>query len=88
MEVIVEGDGLSLNKNSDYKDKETGAITEGKYKFGMLIESEIANGSIRHEVLYITIPDSRVKEFEAQIGKKTKVKCNVISKGQISFYVK
>lgn len=88
MKVTIEGNGLSVQKSNDYKDKETGEITPGKHKLGMLIESEMASGSIRHDVLYITIPESRVKEFEAQIGKKIQVKCNVISKGQISFYVK
>lgn len=88
MKVIIEGTLLSIFKNNDYKDKETGEVTQGKHKLGMLIESELANGSIRHDVQDITIPDSRVKEFESQIGKKVQVKCDIMSKGQISFYVK
>lgn len=88
MKVIIEGMLLSIYKSNDYKDKETGEVSEGKHKMEFVIENELANGSIRHDMQDITIPDSRVKEFEAQIGKKIQIKCNVISKGQISFYVK
>lgn len=88
MKVIIEGQVLSVYKSTDYKNKETGEVTQGKYKLGILIETELANGSIRHDVQDITIPDSRVKEYEAQISKKVQVKCDVMSKGQISFYIK
>ena len=88
MKVIVEGQVLSIFKSNDYKDKETGEVSQGKYKMELIIENELANGSIRHDMQSITIPDNRVKEFEAQIGKKVQVKCDIMSKGQISFYVK
>ena len=88
MKVTIEGLLLALYKNNDFKDKQTGEVSQGKYKLELVIDNELANGSIRHDMLDITIPDNRVKEYEAQIGKKVQVKCDVISKGQISFYVK
>ncbi len=88
MKVIIEGQLLSIYKNNDYKDKETGEVSQGKHKLQLLIENELANGSIRHDMQDITIPDGRIKEYESQIGKKVQVKCDVMSKGQISFYVK
>lgn len=88
MKAIIEGLLYSILKNNDYKDKETGEVSVGKHKLEVIIENDLANGSIRHDMQTITIPDSRVKEFEAQIGKKVQVKCDIMSKGQISFYVK
>lgn len=88
MKVILEGQVLAVYKSNDYKDKETGEVSQGKHKMELIIENELANGSIRHDMQSITIPGSRVKEFEAQIGKKVQVKCDIMSKGQISFYVK
>lgn len=88
MKAIVEGTVSSIFKNNDYKDKETGEVSQGKHKLQLLIENELANGSIRYDIQDITIPDSRVKEFESQIGKKVQVKCDIMSKGQISFYMK
>jgi len=88
MKIIIEGTLLSIYKSNDYKDKETGEVTQGKNKLELVIETELANGSIRHEMQDISIPDNRVKEFESQIGKKVQVKCDIMSKGQISFYVK
>lgn len=88
MKVIIEGQLLSVYKNNDFKDKETGNVSEGKHKLQLLIENELSNGSIRHEMQDISIPLERVKEFEDQIGQRVQVKCDVLSKSQVSFYVK
>jgi len=88
MKVIIEGTLLSIYKSNDFKDKETGEVSHGKHKLQLLVENELQNGSIRHDMQDISIPDIRVKEYEAQIGKKVQVKCDIMSKGQISFYVK
>ena len=88
MKVIIEGLLMSIYKNNDFKDRETGEVSQGKHKLQLLVENELQNGSIRHDMQDISIPDSRVKEYEAQLNKKVQVKCDVISKGQISFYVK
>lgn len=88
MKVIIEGQVLAVYKKNDYKDKETGEVSQGKYKLELVIDNELQNGSVKHEMLDITIPDGRVKEYETQIGKKVQVKCDIMSKGQISFYVK
>lgn len=88
MKIIIEGMLLSIYKSNDFKDKETGEISHGKNKLQMVLESELQNGSVKNEMLDISIPDNRVKEFETQVGKKVQVKCDIMSKGQISFYVK
>lgn len=88
MKVIIEGQLLSVYKNNDFKNKETGDVTEGKHKLQLLIETELQNGSVKNDMQDITIPDSKVKEFETQIGQRVQVKCEVLSKSQVSFYVK
>lgn len=88
MKVIIEGQLLSIYKSNDFKDKETGEVSQGKHKLTLVIENELSNGSIRHEMQDISIPDARVKEFEKQIGQRVQVKCDVVSKSQVSFYVK
>lgn len=88
MKVIIEGQLLSIYKGNDFKDKETGDITLGKHKLQLLIESELQNGSVKNDMQDISIPETRVKEFETQIGQKVQVKCDVVSKSQVSFYVK
>jgi len=88
MKVIIEGQLLSIYKGNDFKDKETGDITLGKHKLQLLVESELQNGSVKNDMQDISIPDTRVKEFETQIGQRVQVKCDVVSKSQVSFYVK
>lgn len=88
MKIIIEGMLHSIHKSNDFKDKETGKETQGKHKLEVLVADELPNGSIKHEMQYISIPDNRFKEFESQVGKKVQVKCDVVSKSQVSFYVK
>ncbi len=88
MKVIIEGQLLSIYKGNDFKDKETGEVSQGKHKLQLLIESELQNGSVKHDMQDISIPETRIKEFENQIGQKVQVKCDVVSKSQVSFYVK
>ncbi|MDO9207635.1 MAG: hypothetical protein Q7T91_05230 [Sulfuricurvum sp.] len=88
MKVIIEGMLLSIYKSNDFKDKETGEVSHGKHKLQLLVESELQNGSVKNDMQDISIPDARVKEFETQVGQKVHVKCDVVSKSQVSFYVK
>lgn len=88
MKIIIEGQLLSIYKSNDFKDKETGDVTQGKHKLQLLVESELQNGSVKNDMQDISIPDARVKEFETQVGQKIQVKCDVVSKSQVSFYVK
>ena len=89
MKVIIEGKLLSLYRAPDFKDKETGeVVSEGKHKLQLLVETELSNGQHKTELQDISIPDQRVKEYEAQIGKTVQVKCDYVAKSQVSFYVK
>lgn len=79
---------MGLHKNPDFKDKTTGEIVStGKYKLELLVKTELSNGSVKHDMQYISIPDEQVKQYEAQIGKEVKVECSYISKSPVSFYV-
>jgi hypothetical protein len=88
MKIIIEGMLLSIYKSNDFKDKETGEVSHGKHKLQLLVENELQNGSVKNEMQDISIPDTRVKEYEVQIGKKVQVKCDFVTKGQINFYIK
>lgn len=88
MKIIIEGMLMSIYRNNDFKDKESGEVTQGKQKLQVLVENTLDNGSIKHEMQDISIPDSRVKEYEAQVGKKVQVRCDLMSKTPVIFYVK
>lgn len=88
MKIIIEGMLMSIYRNNDFKDKESGEVTQGKQKLQILVENTLENGSIKHEMQDISIPDNRVKEYEAQVGKKVQVKCDLMSKTPVIFYVK
>lgn len=88
MKVSISGKLMSLYKSPDFKDKTSGEIVStGKHKLSILVESILSNGSKKHDIQDISIPDSQVKNYEAQIGKEVNVNCSFISKSQVSFYV-
>ncbi len=78
---------MSLYKKPDFRDKDSGEITPGKHNLEILVEAELSNGSIKHDMQDISIPDSKVEEYKAQIGKEVNVQCSYVSKSNVSFYV-
>ena len=86
-QVILEGNLIGLFKKPDFKDKSTGEVTEGKHTLQLLIDTKLSNGSIKQEMQDITIPNNKVSEYENQKGKKVQVRCNYISKSNVSFFV-
>lgn len=87
MKVIIEGLLSSVYRTPDFKNKETGEITEGKYKLQLLVDNVLTNGSVEKDILRISIPENQVKEYEAQVDNKIQVICQYFSKSQVSFYV-
>lgn len=88
MKVSIKGKLLSLYRSPDYKDRTTGEVVSiGKHKLSILVETELSNSSVKHNIQDISIPDAQVKDYELQIGKEINVDCNFISKSQVSFYV-
>ena len=88
MKVSIKGKLLSLYKSPDFKDKETGEVMSvGKYKLQLLVDTELSNGSVKQDMQDVSIPDEKLKEYEAQIGKDVNVTCSYVSKSQVSFYV-
>lgn len=83
MKIIIEGMLMSIYRSNTFKDKETGQETQGKQKLNIVISHSLDDGSIKHEIQDISIPDHRVKEYEAQIGKKVQIKCDCSSKTPI-----
>lgn len=88
MKVSIQGKLMSLYKAPDFKDKDTGEVTSiGKHKLQLLVETKLSNGSVKHDMQDISIPDEQLKSYEGQIGKEVNVSCNYVSKSQVSFYV-
>ena len=88
MKVIIEGQLLSTYKNPDFKDKDTGEVSEGKNKVQLLVETKLSNGSVKHEMQDISIPDSKVAEYKSKVGQKIQLQCNYMSQSTVNFYVK
>lgn len=87
MQISIHGKLLSLYKKPDFKDKNTGEINVGKHILQLLVDTELSNGSVKQDMQDVSIPDTQVKDYQAQIGKEVNVKCSFISKSQVSFYI-
>lgn len=88
MKVSIKGKLLSLYRAPDFKDRDTGEVlSTGKHKLQLLVETTLNNGSVKHDMQDISIPDVQVKEYENQIGKEINVECSFMSKTPVNFYI-
>ena len=87
MTVIVEGKMFGGYQKPDFTDKETGEVVKGKYYIQLMVASTLKNGQIKKELVDISLPSERVKDYEGQDGKTVQVRCNYISnKEKVVFY--
>lgn len=64
---------INTYKSSDYKNKETGVTTEGRNKLQLLVETPMKNGSIKKELIDLSVkPEVYLKHKDA-IGKTIEV---------------
>ncbi|MDD5400241.1 MAG: hypothetical protein PHQ93_03515 [Sulfurimonas sp.] len=87
MKIIIEGMLISTYVKPDFKDKDSGEVTKGKPVLQLLVDTELSNGSIKQEMQDISIPIEKLSQYKDQVGKKVQVKCNFMSKSNVSFFV-
>mgnify|MGYP007066216316 CR=1 FL=1 len=66
MRISIRGKLMSLYKKPDFRDKDSGEITPGKHNLEILVEAELSNGSIKH--------DMKISVFQTQRLKSIKLK--------------
>jgi hypothetical protein len=86
MTVIVEGKMFGGYQKPDFTNKETGEVAKGKYVIQLMVANMLKNGQIKKELVDISLPPERVKDYEGQDGKTVQVRCDYISKEKVVFY--
>lgn len=86
MTHYIEGTIKNIYQTNEYVNKETGETTPPKFKVQLEDQIELKNGSVKFETTDISVPDKVAIELKAQIGKLVKIKCGMITKGQVTFY--
>jgi len=86
MNVIVEGQLINIFKTSDFKDKETGEVKEGKNKLQLMCNTILNNNERKNELFDITIPEFRIEEYKDKVGEQVKVQCSFYAKGTVTFF--
>jgi hypothetical protein len=86
MRVLVEGPLFNVFKRDDYENKKTGEVTRGKRYVQIKVEREQKNGSIKHDILDISLDYDDNKKYEEMIGKVVQIPCGVIADGKVTFY--
>ncbi|MDQ1244005.1 MAG: hypothetical protein QG559_1051 [Campylobacterota bacterium] len=78
MNVTIEGIYLNGYAKPDYKDKQTGEVSQGDFIVQIQQKKELSNGSVQME--YFDIPVDRALEKQYannQTGDAVSVLCNV-----------
>lgn len=77
---------LNIYTSNEYRSPETGeVISEAKIKLQLMTNRKMKNGSIKQELLDITLPKEKLPLYENKVGKDVDVSVGIISK-QYSFY--
>jgi hypothetical protein len=77
---------LNIYTSNEYRNPETGeVISEAKIKLQLMTNRKMKNGSIKQELLDITLPKEKLPLYENKVGKDVDVSVGIISK-QYSFY--
>lgn len=87
MKVSIKGKLLSIYKATDFTDKQSGEVSEGKNKLQMLIPTTLSNGIVKNDLMDISIPKEQLKDYESKVGKDIDLECAYVSKSPVSFYV-
>ncbi len=82
--INLSGTMINFIEKSEYKNPE-GLITPTKAKVQILVENIRANGTKVKDLHTISIPDSKISEYEGKENKQISVPVGIISKSY-SFY--
>jgi hypothetical protein len=75
---------LNTFKTDEYTNKETGAITPSRSKLQLLIKKPTKNGSIKQELIDITVSNEVFETHKNSIGKTIEIDVGYF--GQITFF--
>lgn len=77
---------LNIYTSNPYSNPETGeVISQAKVKLQLMTNRKMKNGSIKQELIDITVPTEKLPLYENKIGKDVDVAVGIISK-QYTFY--
>jgi hypothetical protein len=78
MNVDISGAYLNSYAKPDYKNKETGEVSQGDYVVQLQQTKELSNGAIQLEYLDIPVDRALEKQYQdKKVGDTVKVPCNV-----------
>jgi hypothetical protein len=86
MELLLKAKIENLFKAKDFKDKDSGEITPGKWKLQTFDNIETENGT-QMKLVDISIPDGEVSKYQEKIGQTVTIPVGTyISKGRVGYY--
>lgn len=78
MNVVIEGIYLNGYAKPDYKDKQTGEVSQGDFIVQIQQKKELSNGSLQMEYFDIPVDRALEKQYATkQTGDVVTVLCNV-----------
>lgn len=77
---------LNIYTSNEYRNPETKeVIAEAKIKLQLMTNRKMKNGSVKQELLDISVPKDKLPLYENKIGKDVDVQVGIISQ-KYSFY--
>lgn len=86
MELYLKGKLQNVFRNKDFKNKNTGLITLGKYQLQFMEEIEGAEG-VQLVIHKVSVPDILAMSFIGKAGEDVELKVKpIVNGGKVSFY--
>lgn len=86
MELYLRGKLQNVFRNKDFKNKNTGFITQGKYQLQFMEEIEGAEG-VQLVIHKVSVPDILAMSFMGKSGEDVELKVKpIVNAGKVSFY--
>ena len=84
--IKLEGTIINVFTQQGGTSKKTGEAFADRDKIQLMGELELPNGSIKHELIDLTVENG--KEYETLKGKRVSIPCGALSSGRnVIFYV-
>lgn len=82
--ITITATLINVYQANDFTDKE-GNVTQGKSKVQLLMETHLKNGGVKKELLDISIPASKVKQYQGKENEEVHVEVGIYGK-EYGFY--
>lgn len=84
MNVYIKGRIEECYEKPQYVNKDTGETSEKKFAVQLMTKVQLNNGSIKKELVDVTIKEEELSKYKSSLGKDIEICCKLYSQSPVS----